>query len=361
MNINISTLTPIHIGSGTEYQRNFEYIHFEDERKIALLDAQKVLGILGEQQLGHWISCIEQEKPLLPLIRQRKPDVRAVDVAFRQIRAENLPSKSVKAQIHTGVGVPIIPGSSIKGALRTAVWAEWILDNPKMVKSRRNLQNFRNVWDDSFLSKEVFGSDPNHDVFRLLQVGDVAFEGVETRAYEVNTINKMRNGWAIKDTLTQIVETITGEQPSSGRINHNGTLYKLVSGDYFPDTARNTVLDKLFPLVNQHTKRLIEEDIQYWNEKQDNPEPLGNYVEEMQQILAETTQCDKNSCILRLGWGSGFRAMTGDWHAEMTDNDYYSMVRSLRPKHPDNLVYPKSMRFIKGGKPLGFIKLKIPG
>ena len=65
-----------------------------------------------------------------------------------------------------------------------------------------------------------------------------------------------------------------------------------------------------------------------------------------------------SSCILRLGWGTGFRNMTGDWQEDMmTDKDLDALIKELRPKHDINLTYPKTRRMASDGTPLGFIQL----
>ena len=352
--IKLQTLTPIHIGDGTELQGNFEYLYFRDEKKIAVVDAEKVLGILGEDNMGQWVACIDNNKPLLPIIQQRKVGLKAIDVAERVIPLSIGTDKPIRTQTRGGNN-PLLPGSSLKGALRTAIWAEWILDNPKTVQDNRNLKNFRGGWSDEFVAKTVFGSDPNHDIFRLLQVGDATFS--ETEAYETNVINKYGDDWRLKSTLTQFVEAIPAGKSTTIRLNHNNLLRKQAKGDYFNRNAARVELSELFPLVNKHTSRLIEDEINYWNDKQNNPEALGDYVDEMERVFNISQSCVANECVIRVGWGSGFRSMTGDWHGAMTDDDYYRLIKSLRPKHPEELVFPKTTRFIKNGMPLGFLKM----
>lgn len=354
-NIKIQTLTPVHVGSGTELQGNFEYLYFQKEGKVAVVDAEKVLAILGEDNLPQWIACIDNNQPLLPLLQQRSKNLCAADVAAREIPLSKATDKPIRSQIYSGNGKPILPGSSLKGAMRTIIWAEWILDNPRTVQDDRNLKNFRGGWSDESVAKTVFGSDPNHDIFRLLQVGDVEF--TQTEAYETNVINKYRDTWKIKQEITQFVEAVPAGITASFRLTFNDLMLKRVSRDYFNRNSQRLELDQFFPLINNHTLRLVDDEINYWDKKQDNPEALGDYVEEMERISNIIGNCAANECVMRLGWGSGFRFMTGDWHNEMTYDDYYRLVKSLRPKHPEDLVFPKTTRFINGGMPLGFVKM----
>jgi CRISPR-associated protein Csm5 len=357
MNFKISTLTPVHIGNGIELQGNFEYLNFREEKKIALINAEKVLAILGEDNLHHWISCIDQNQPLLPLLKQRKPNLTSNDIADRIIHMSVATEKPIRTQIHTGCEMPLIPGSSLKGAIRTALFAELIFDNPESVTTSRNLKDYRNNWNDKIINNLIFGNDPNHDIFRLLQVGDVEF--TNTVAFETNVINKYNTTWKIKQELSQVVETIPAGLTAKSRIQFNDLLLKRAGTNYFNRNSTKLKFDQLLSLINNHTMRLVEDEIDYWDNKAQNPEALGDYLDEMNLILESIQNCTETECVLRLGWGSGFRSMTGDWHMEMTDNDYYDMVKSIRRGHPADLVFPKTTRFVKGGVPLGFLKLSI--
>lgn len=364
MNIQLQTLTPVHIGSGTELQGNSEYLYFQKEGKVAVIDPEKVLGILGEENLSQWIAAIEESdrKPdaFSTLLHSRKNALQAADVALRIIACKTSTGKPIREQIRSGNGMYLMPGSSLKGSIRTAVWGELILDNTKLAKEKRNLgitdQRGNIRWSDQPLSKTFFGSDPNHDIFRLLQVGDAAFSATEV--FQTDVLNKYGNNWRIKQELTQFVEAIPAGVSATAQLNFNDLLKKR-SKDTFDRNAAKLELNELFPLINQHTQRLLEDEINYWNDDADNPEALGDYVEEMDRVLAISQSCNDRECVLRLGWGSGFRSMTGDWHGAMTEEDYERLVKSLRPRHPEDLVFPKTTRFIKGGMPLGFVKVRM--
>ncbi len=358
MNINITTLTPVHIGNGTELQGNTEYLYFDKEKKIAIIDAMKVLTILGEDRIGDWVACIEKNEPLLPLLKTHRPTIHTSDVGLRSIPLSIGTSKPIREHIHRCDGKALVPGSSLKGAIRTTVWADTIFENENMARDRRNLGNtdqrggFR--WSDSFLNKTFFGNDPNHDIFRLLQVGDATF--TKTEVYQTDVVNKYGDNWRIKPEITQFVEAISVGEEATLRLNHNDIL-KSRSQETFNKNAEKLKLSELFPLMNNHTKRLVDDEIAFWDDKEGNPTVMGIYVDEMLKIQEAIDTCTKNECVLRIGWGSGFRSMTGDWHGIMNDDDYFNLIKSLRPKHPEDLMFPKTTRFIKGGMPLGFIKL----
>ena len=360
--IKIKTLTPVHIGNGTELQGNFEYLYFQKEKKVAVIDAKKVLEILGEENLSQWISCIDNNQPLLPVIKTRKTDLQAIDVADRIIPSEyeplvNKTAKSIREHIQGGNNTVLIPGSSLKGALRTAVFADRIIENQKIVQDDINLKNFRGGFSDEFVSKNVFGSDPNHDIFRLLQVGDAAF--MQTEIFETNVLNLSGDNWRIKESLTQFVETIPAGEITTMRLNFQDILLKRSGYDYFNKNAPMLQLSNLLPQVNAHTQRLVEDEFNFWKEKISEHDVIANYTDQLERIVNISKNCERNECILRIGWGSGFRSMTGDWQGSMNDEDYLRLVKTLRKNHPEDLLFPKTTRLIAGGVPLGFVKLSL--
>ena len=174
--------------------------------------------------------------------------------------------------------------------------------------------------------------------------------------HKIETINKRFDHYEIKQELTQYVEAVPAGANAVARIQFNETLDKRARSN-FNGNAPKLRLDEFFPLINLHTIRLLEDDIKYWDETVGNPDALADGVQEMERVAAIANACAANECVVRVGWGSGFRSMTGDWHGAMTDEDYDQLLKAIRPKHPLNLIFPKSMRFVSGGTPLGFIKL----
>lgn len=355
MKITIKTLTPVHVGSGAEYQKDFEFLYFSQEQKVAFIDAEKVLQVIGEENIGQWVSCIDNGQPLMHLLQQRSKTLVAADVAKRSMKAHQVPNKpTIREQVHAGNGKAMLPGSSIKGSIRTVVFSEKLLDNKALAKQSNNLKDYKKKFSDSYLNKQLLGNDPNSDIFRLLQVGDVMFD--TTEIFQTDVINKYNKDWKIKGEITQFIEAIPQGQSTTMELRYNEILHQR-AGNLFNKNSNQLNINDLFPLINQHTQRLLEDEIDYWKNTEDSPTALGDYLEHLDNLLTKVLTCNLNECILRLGWGTGFRNMTGDWHGAMHDDDYYDMVKQVRPRHPEDLVFPKTTRFVNGGVPLGFLKM----
>jgi CRISPR-associated protein Csm5 len=369
--LNISTITPVHIGSGMEFQGKNEYVYFPKEKCVAVIDEAKVLAIIEPHNIQHWIDNIQVSEPknrksILTLPQMQ--NVKAEQIAKRILSIESGYVEEIKAlrgQIHSGNGMAMLPGTSLKGALRTALFANHIRnDKNNLIKRSNNLgrtDQQGNVirFDDTSLSKIVFGNSPNEDILRLLQVGDTHF--TKTAFYRTESINLKYKKWEIKESITQQVEAIPAGMTATTRLVFNDLLEKQsISKRLFNDNSQLLVPEKLFPLVNAHTQKIVENELSFWRDGEKNPELLGDFVDKLEEILNIIKNIKQGKeAVIRIGWGTGFHSMTGGWTNLLDDEFYYALVKSVRWKHPDNLLFPKTMRFISGGEPLGFVKLSL--
>jgi len=380
-NITLTTLTPLHIGSGKEYAGNFEFLYFKEAGKIVIVDDVKVLQIIGKEHIDEWVKVIDQKKNLYDFLKSYRHDLAVEDVAQYVMDAPtNLPtsSQSIKQFMQDGVGKHYIAGSSLKGAIRTALLTYLIKQEPAFVAQKKNLgvEN-RNSFNfkDSEIVKHYLGIDPNHDILRLLQVGDFypTQASAETQCLKSGIMNLFNNGWNYKREQYGFVECLPAKTKNQGTIHINENLKKAIETKVREGKERNFLtqhfqhltLPALFKIINDHTLELIESEIVFW-EDEDKNEDIEDYLtilEDMKEIAKNIT--DK-TCIMRVGAGSGWDFMTGGWAKAKDKNGEYmledeiwdTMKRSLRYKksYSDDVIFPKT-RKLSNNQPLGFVKL----
>ncbi|MDX1912598.1 MAG: type III-A CRISPR-associated RAMP protein Csm5 [Saprospiraceae bacterium] len=390
MKIKIKTLTPIHIGTGRELQPQFDYLPFA--KSVAVLDEQKVLEIFagGSQanveDINRWVNMIDQREPLLPYLKTRRPGLVAADLGreialadtegFGNIKAirEQLHDldgftgkegtfhaeiKAIREQLHDLDGSGILPGSSLKGAIRTALLTHFIdREDGRAVKSNFNLRDRRNNFTATNLEKKFFGEKPTEDLLRLLRVGDAVFSKTEILKTEV--LNLKRDDWQRETRLETWVEAIPAGQVAESRLQiSTEPRHQKYLGNRDRTAVDALQPERLFKIITDHTRRLVEGELKFWKEEEGNPGELGDYCAAMQDIMETISGCDARSCVLRCGWASGWKSMTGGWQRHLTDEVYYDLVLAMRPRHPSNLTFPKTTRFQQSGKPMGFLKLTI--
>ena len=383
-NIKIETLTPVHVGSGNLLHNNLDFIRVDikkgDDYKphIVVISEEKVWKLLGEQHLDNWLQAISNRENLSFFLRRFAPDAKSKEYAKRRIPLYGglKDNDTLKETIHNGLGFPYIPGSSIKGSIRTALLASLAnnvqqADDKIIVKTRDREGNIvpkkdkygNNLVSANKIEQELFGEDPNRDIFRFIQVGDAYFEKeteIATRLINLNIRQSENNLW--DTSKSQIVEAIGKEAKSEFQLKVSKNYYDFVKNNY--RQAGNlpifSICD-LFMLINEHTRKLVEKDISYWNDIDKIGDKIGgdDYVNEMQQILLEIDNCEAGkSCVLRVGHASGWRFITGAWTENM-NNFKEVVVPASRPRNRDYEEYdfPKTRRLDEDGCILGFVKL----
>lgn len=350
-NIKIQTLTPVHIGSGEVLQNNFDYIKIEDKGNyyIAPLNPKAIGKILFEKgiDIDRWAAVLQKGDDIKEFINENLSDISQDKYFQRYIylpeNQYNLAGE-LREQIHTGMGKPYIPGSSIKGAIRTAILSD------SLIKNKQSPSQFKPY---KLLTAEQL---------QYLQVSDATFEEGYTDALCMGNLNIRQSNSFDDRSKSQLVEAITIEEKSSMSI-------KISNTKLFPVASIKT----LFSIINKHTERILQNDIDFWYDYKfdDNSGIVDEYINAVGDIRKEINGVEDNSCILRLGHANGWKFITGDWAKDnATVEEWNEVVTKSRPGNNRYLEYPfpKSRRInvlldenndIEKVQLLGFVKLTI--
>jgi CRISPR type III-A-associated RAMP protein Csm5 len=371
--IKITTLTSVHIGSGETLQFGSDFVRGKvgDDAFLSVVDPKKVLGLIGEDNVQRWVTAIEKRESTDKIVQQFAPNASLADYSRRLISEWSTVKNTdtLKEHIHDGRGLPYIPGSSIKGAIRTAVLAtlaRTIQDADKKIDKSfldRNTGKKTLKADAKKIEAELFGSNPNEDVFRFLQVGDAYFGDNYEVAIRMVNINERERQSFWDESKSQLIEAIPPEDDAEFQLKLNETGYNLSLNrvQMMPDCMKS--LSALFQTINNHTRNLLEGEIEYWQERQndDDTDKVSLYIEKIQGILEQTQSCEvEKECVLRIGHGSGWRFITGAW-AEKLKNFDSVVVPASRPKNfkYEQFDFPKTRRVDDECELLGFVKLSI--
>lgn len=388
MNYTIKTLTPVHVGSGNDLLADFDFINLDG--KVVILDERKILQHIGEANMHQWLNTLDQGTGMYQLLSSggKVPTADGVGKRALTCNANKMPTTgegrnvTVKEQIST-LQRPYFPGSSIKGAVRTALFTHFVIEDDNDFYDEKddrdnniNLINYKKQYDDSKINKRHFGNDPNHDILRLIQVGDVMFEYTECElAKSINLTNK---GWEFKDRIQQYIECVPQGQTSQIRFNFNEKLAKNALKTTLTKkvrrNGRNEWIDYLlfdedkiekvknvFSIINQHTLQVLEHELEFW-EDDSYPNTVADYIEKLRDIATSVRELvnskSNDACILRMAWGTGHKNITGDWQADkLLQEDYEQLVATLRKKIPAYKPFPKTRRMLHDGTPLGFVRI----
>ncbi len=381
-NIKAITLSYIHIGSGVMLSKGNDFVVIDGEEgsDIYVIDANKFGAIIGSDlaSINQWVDHIKRGTAS-EFIRNRTQGHSPMEYSKRRIinfADFRNTQGTLKECLHDGMGRPYIPGSSIKGAIRTAVLASLARK-----KGREVLNNeFRRIFQEenkskrkrmlSSIEQSFFGNNPNSDIFRFVTVGDAYFDKNSEIAVKQVNLN-IRNRNSLKDSSKQqIIEAIGDGEMSSFSLKIDKNRFEQVKNVHheylasmppFPDELAD--IPRLFSLINQHTKQLTEDEINMWEKDYNDFDGQDDYVNYMKDILNDIIKCKPNECVIRLGQAIGWRFITGAW-TELIDEEifYENIVPIARPHDREKYseyVFPKSRRIDDESFIFGFLKLSL--
>ena len=161
----------------------------------------------------------------------------------------------------------------------------------------------------------------------------------------------------------QLIEAISPEDDSEFQLKLNISEYNFSRGKVNQLPSCMSSEAELFRTINTHTQKLLCEELEYWEEREDKDESdkVTIYLEKVNDILSIAKACkDGKECILRIGHGSGWCFITGAWAKSLKNFDSL-VVPVSRPKNSNYEQYdfPKTRRVDDECELLGFVKLSI--
>mgnify|MGYP003292235894 FL=1 len=368
--VKIKTLTSVHIGSGEVLQIGSDFVKGKmgNNYVLAVVSPEKVLDLIGEEHLQDWVVAIERKESTGNVVKRFAPNAKVEDYAKRIVLewSEAHERDTLKEHIHNGQGKPYIPGSSIKGAIRTAILAslaENVNDAERKIDVSANGKKKTNA---NKVEKELFGSDPNNDVFRFLQVGDAYFGECYTVSLRMVNINERTSKIFWDKSKSQMIEALPSEDITRFEMKLNVEGYNKSKEKWSTIGDLPNIMssyESLFEAINNHTIRLLDFELEYWKERsdRDDSDKVECYLEKIESIKNEAQNCGKGKeCVLRIGHGSGWNFITGGWARDL-DNFESLVVPVSRPNNQNYSEYdfPKTRRVDDVCELLGFVKLSL--
>ena len=359
--VTATLLTPLHIGSGKQLIYDYDYAIYGGRtwriNEDTLLEAQNIDDPAIVEGLAH--------RPPSQLL---EPADFRHDSPFFRYSLAGIPRAvgartELQEQLKTVNDEVYLPGSSLKGAIRTSLsWHGWsekcLKPNTSDLESNRKFAGRR-------IEKRIMGSDPNHDLLRTLQISDSAPAG--------------------KDCLlilnAQVVTRGTLGAPVEIEAVHPDTSFQLtikIDKALFSDWARknglhlggrSTWLARIPQIIQRHSSQRISEELAWYQYRRGAEQTVGFY----QQILK--AKLPTNSCLLQMGWGTGWGDKTYGSHLQKDERFMEYLISSYRLAKGNRRKgesFPKSrrsiMRIIQNGfgiieqrpsVPLGWVLLEI--
>jgi CRISPR-associated protein Csm5 len=364
-NIDVEVVSPLFIGGNQEknWVRGIDFVHYKGE--IYVLDNERLYLDLDEQAQEKYYSYLSKAR-FLDLERficeEIDPEEYAMHIyGYKQ----KLPSNEIKNLIRDGKGKPYIPGSSIKGALSSIILG--------YLAEQKNMR----IIDDKSVHQLI--GNFSESIFRFIRPYDCTCDDTEISDIELFNLNKRGGDWYSdykEDRGTPFIVTMENFAPKAKgqfrlsiadglaeRIDLFNTKdrFTIPHRNYY-SIIKNNPIEFLFEIINTQTRKHIDRELLFF-EEYDEAEGTDLIVENLQK-WKEITQENKNTCLLRVGGGIGFHAITGEhrfWdHLETIDNpDQKNLIYNFRTRQREPARYKSRKVATANFELMGYLKMSV--
>lgn len=425
-NITLRTITPLAIGAdkGAQLSPDLDFVFSDDGKELLYLDLDKVEeAVLENDLLDEFIrqtSTLDNNRTTFHLksfLSQRfggniEPFV-AVRVRQYGLQAKSDETLESKIRISSAVknaGQPYLPGSSLKGALRTAMLYDWLVNTAKGepvlkryaqkidelfethmqlvdLRLNRSPSNFGKLKDAerqfNLIAKSIFDEadlfGPLKKIYPDTKKEDKRYPGTDARrirvadtqalapdALEVYKLQRIRITPAPSlsrkgAAIPQVLEAIKAGQD----------LYTTVS--IWPEFYSSDVLkywkqgdfQEAFGVLSSFSKACIENELYELRDALDSAEKTLPFESEIEKLIefyeGLQARAEAGAVFLRLGFGKTINdnsLMLSLLYGLEDQSTWRKYRRSFFKVRHENAFFPVTRTLTPSGKPMGWVEVR---
>lgn len=343
----VEALTPLHVGDGRgPLMHDVDFAI--DRGTIYLIDPARLWRHLDEVGLAEWAESVFRLSSFLKPADYPRLAAASFPIVGHLEAAGGLLNQLVDAR-----GRPYLPGSSLKGALRSALLQ--VTDVPLDLAGAMRESRSRN-WLARPIERRAFGPNPNRDLWRALRVSDSApTEPARLRAAVVG-IYSLRGSRLVAKGISHRLNVVTLSPGTRLGFEigldefalEQGRLGGAVEKDRLRDLARS---------CQAASRQLIAEERRFYAEAGP-PGPARFY----RDLLARTDTLEASRFFLPIGWGTGWLSKTIG-PALREDPEFPELRQGFCLGYPE-APFPKSRRLVEStpdlaDAPLGWAQITL--
>jgi CRISPR-associated protein Csm5 len=394
----VTFLSPVHIG--TE-ERLDEHDFVYENGQLIRFRVTPILEQMDDEQLSQFVE--NGLEAVMDWLRQTELWQRAKVYQSPVTRQPNWRSEPIRPFIADPLLRPYLPGTEIKGAIRTAV-AWWLLRQKNLAALRQKLlqrlpqhQPSRRelVQAGQWLEQSLFGSDPNHDILRSLRVQDSTLvEPERLKVFPVIVAVRTNKGlqWlqsprggeqrsrytddhrqavanfceCLDGSVSGVKLTVTSDTfLSDGEIERGEVKLSVPEELGWEETKRQAVAN-WETACNELAKEVAESERNWWKEVKNVTRDIGvktvaARMERFYDELSNRIKAESDEAVfLNIGWGGGWRTKTVvELFGDEAVQEVVSRYGLDRGSH--SRPFPKTRKVAWRGSndfvPLGWLKL----
>jgi CRISPR-associated protein Csm5 len=365
--VTVELLSPLHIGTGTELLLDYDVVphggHTYRVDEEALLEhalvaaeaegAPAVNRLLAGRPAAELLADADFADPHSPLFRYVMPGT-----PFTRT-----PGAKVQEQIKDVHDRLYVPGSSLKGALRTVLaWGIYASQGQKPDLSK--LKRSRS-WASQSLEQELFGRSPNYDWLKALHVEDT--QPVEPEGHlALRTVH-------IYPTETRDSPGLNVDVEAAERGTVFQTAVTVDEYGFGEDVVqklgwegKRRWIERLPALAREHARQRLLIEAEYYR-KRNGPRDAMRFYD---RLINTWSELPDNELIVQIGWGAGWESKTLGSGLIRTDDraferllDDYRMTKEQdrRPSDPFPQSRHLALRDGRPSEPLGWVHVRLEG
>jgi CRISPR-associated protein Csm5 len=318
---------------------------------LVVIDVDKLSEVLSASQIDRLAAGVS----LRSLIDELRVDQKEALAAY------TLPSperdvQTIRPHIKLAGAHPYLPGSTLKGALRTALAWCMLTDGVAQVDVRK-LKRSR-YWASGRLEQDLFGEDPNHDLLRALQIGDsaglAAPNGLELAQVAVYSIQRGRSLGPKGSRYRFHLEVIPDGVDLSADGRRDNFILEPKQARKLHFGSGPAYLSRLPYHANRLAEALIEQESEFY--RRYGPAGVADFYDQLQDRLDNLDR--ERTCLLQVAWGTGWTSKTvGSALSQSLMTQIRARYRLGRRGQP----FPKTRRLIERSSeavmPLGWLQV----
>ncbi|VBB44808.1 hypothetical protein TRIP_B350002 [uncultured Desulfatiglans sp.] len=311
----VHLLTPLHIGDGEELRDGLDFVRSTAGLRVISLE-DLLISLRSNnaalRELGHGSFHLERF--------MKAYNLESAVAYTLPVRGGGSPAE-LRRFIKDAYGRPYLPGTTLKGAIRTALWMT--LDRSALPRAKGDFRGFQRA------VNALDGKDPHHDFLRFLQVSDSPglepegmLEALDVRFFNLQSPDqagwkdfgdkKTKNSW--NEARGVFVEAARAGGCFVARIGLDSFFQSQTTrlAGALPDCPGIRTPQDLADAVNRHSLSIAQGEQAFFSRY---GAAGAGAAKTCAEIAAAIRSLDSSSgeCILRLAWGSGWKGMTGDW------------------------------------------------
>ena len=358
--VTLKTLSPLHIGDGDELKQDFDFVAQGGRTYRINEDA---LLMAKENQLRPNVRG-EYPAPGTLMTDADFANEELIRYSLKGVPRSAKTDARVKSFIKDVYDRPYVPGSSLKGALRTALaWNGW----KESRVSVDDIKGRNKSWVGQGLERKMFGANPNLDLLRALQVSDLngpKVPGGNLILVNAQVLTKKSSGSPIE------LEAVAGDVTFTGTIKVDDVLFSKMAEPTLHFSDRKHWLDELTRRAQAHSLARIQELAEWFEGASENYQSIAHFYRQ----LAEAGIAD-NQALMQLGWGTGWDGKTFWTHLQDDEERFERIVNDFRlhkagrnspPRVPGD-PFPRSKRaamvvkekVVRAAAPFGWVLIEM--